>query len=73
MADASYLTIGKVVKKLQARYPDLTVSKVRFLEDEGLIEPSRTPGGYRLYSPADVERLETILYLQKEHFSIIFR
>lgn len=68
MADSSYLTIGKVVKKLQPRYPDLTVSKVRFLEDEGLLEPSRTPGGYRLYAPADIERLETILYLQKEHF-----
>lgn len=68
MADASYLTIGKVVKKLQVRYPDLTVSKVRFLEDEGLLTPSRTPGGYRLYSPADVRRLETILHLQKTRF-----
>ena len=50
MADASYLTIGKVVKKLQAQYPDLSVSKVRYLQDEGLLNPSRTPGGYRLYS-----------------------
>ena len=68
MADAGYLTIGKVVKRLQQRFPDLTVSKVRFLEEEGLVEPSRTPGGYRLYSGRDVERLETILYLQKERF-----
>ena len=45
MADASYLTIGKVVKKLQAQYPDLSVSKVRYLQDEGLLNPSRTPGG----------------------------
>lgn len=68
MADASYLTIGKVVKKLQAQYPDLSVSKVRYLQDEGLLNPSRTPGGYRLYSQRDVRRLETILYLQKNRF-----
>ena len=48
MADAGYLTIGKVVSKLQEQYPDLSVSKVRYLEDEGLLTPSRTPGGYRL-------------------------
>lgn len=68
MPDAGYLTIGKVVKRLQQRYPDLSVSKVRYLEDEGLITPSRTPGGYRLYSQHDVNRLETILHLQKTRF-----
>ncbi|MBR2683369.1 MAG: MerR family transcriptional regulator [Atopobiaceae bacterium] len=68
MPDAGYLTIGKVVKKLQERYPDLSVSKVRYLEDEGLLTPSRTPGGYRLYSHNDIKRLETILYLQKNRF-----
>lgn len=68
MADAGYLTIGKVVKKLQQQYPDLTVSKVRYLQDEGLLNPSRTPSGYRLYSQRDVRRLETILYLQKNRF-----
>lgn len=68
MPDAGYLTIGKVVKRLQQRYPDLSVSKVRYLEDEGLINPSRTPGGYRLYSQHDVNRLETILHLQKTRF-----
>lgn len=68
MADAGYLTIGKVVKRLQQRYPDLSVSKVRYLEDEGLITPARTPGGYRLYSQHDVSRLETILHLQKTRF-----
>ena len=68
MADAGYLTIGKVVKRLQQHYPDLSVSKVRFLEDEGLINPSRTPGGYRLYSQHDIRRLETILHLQKTRF-----
>ena len=68
MADAGYLTIGKVVRKLQEQYPDLSVSKVRYLEDEGLLTPSRTPGGYRLYSSRDIQRLETILYLQKTKF-----
>lgn len=68
MADAGYLTIGKVVSKLQESYPDLSVSKVRYLEDEGLLTPSRTPGGYRLYSARDIQRLETILYLQKSRF-----
>lgn len=68
MPDAGYLTIGKVVKKLQQQYPELSVSKVRYLEDEGLITPSRTPGGYRLYSQHDIHQLETILYLQKNRF-----
>jgi len=68
MADAGYLTIGKVVKRLQGQYPDLSISKVRYLEDEGLLNPSRTPSGYRLYSQHDVKRLETILYLQKNRF-----
>lgn len=68
MADAGYLTIGKVVKRLQPQYPDLSISKVRYLEDEGLLTPSRTPSGYRLYSQHDVHRLEKILYLQKNHF-----
>lgn len=68
MPDAGYLTIGKVVKRLQPQYPDLSVSKVRYLEDEGLLTPSRTPGGYRLYSSRDVRRLERILFLQKSRF-----
>lgn len=68
MADAGYLTIGKVVKRLRPQYPDLSISKVRYLEDEGLLTPSRTPSGYRLYSQRDVHRLETILYLQKNRF-----
>lgn len=68
MADAGYLTIGKVVRRLQEQYPDLSVSKVRYLEDEGLLTPSRTPGGYRLYSSRDIQRLESILFLQKSRF-----
>jgi len=68
MPDAGYLTIGKLVKKLKPQYPDLSISKVRYLEDEGLLNPSRTPSGYRLYSQHDMRRLETILYLQKHRF-----
>ena len=63
-----YLTIGEVVEKLAETYPDLTISKVRFLEDEGLVSPERTPGGYRTFRPADVQRLELVLRLQREHF-----
>lgn len=68
MADEGFLTIGKVVKRLQAQYPELSVSKVRYLEEEGLVTPRRTPGGYRLYSQRDIDRLERILHLQKTRF-----
>lgn len=68
MSDFEYLTIGKLVQKLQGEYPDLTVSKVRYLEDEGLLHPLRSTGGYRKYSPKDVSRLESILYMQKHRF-----
>ena len=61
-------TIGQVVKKLSAAYPDLSVSKVRFLEAEGLISPARTKGGYRTYSEHDVDRLEKVRRLQKTCF-----
>lgn len=63
-----YLTIGEVVEKLLPAHPDLTISKVRFLEDERLISPERTAGGYRKYHPTDVQRLELVLRLQKDHF-----
>ncbi|MDO8881137.1 MAG: MerR family transcriptional regulator [Coriobacteriia bacterium] len=63
-----YLTIGEVVEQLQPTFPDLSISKVRFLEDEQLITPERTAGGYRMFRPADVQRLELVLRLQKEHF-----
>lgn len=63
-----YLTIGEVVEKLRTSFSDLTISKVRYLEDEGLITPDRTPGGYRTFRPADVQRLELILRLQRDHF-----
>lgn len=61
-------SIGAAVEKLQARYPDLSISKVRYLEDEGLLTLERSSGGYRLFSDDDVARLSEILRLQKEHF-----
>jgi DNA-binding transcriptional MerR regulator len=63
-----YLTIGEVVEALESAHPDLSISKVRFLEEEGLITPERTAGGYRKFSSDDVGRIEMILRLQKDHF-----
>jgi DNA-binding transcriptional MerR regulator len=63
-----YLTIGELVENLVPAHPDLTISKVRFLEDEGLVTPERTAGGYRKFSTSDVARVDLILRLQKEHF-----
>lgn len=63
-----YLTIGEVVTKLSAAYPDLSISKLRFLEEEGLISPERTAGGYRKFSHTDAARVELVLRLQREHF-----
>jgi DNA-binding transcriptional MerR regulator len=62
------LTIGAVVKQLEREFPDISISKVRYLEDQKLLSPRRTPGGYRLYGPADVDRLRTILRLQRDEF-----
>jgi DNA-binding transcriptional MerR regulator len=65
---AKALTIGAVCKGLQQEYPDISISKIRYLEDQKLITPRRTPGGYRLYSANDVARLRTILRLQRDEF-----
>ncbi len=62
------LTIGAVVKQLEREFPDISISKVRYLEDQKLLSPRRTQGGYRLYAPADVARLRTILRLQRDEF-----
>jgi DNA-binding transcriptional MerR regulator len=62
------LTIGAVVKQLDREFPDISISKIRYLEDQKLLSPRRTPGGYRLYAPADVDRLRTILRLQRDEF-----
>ena len=61
-------TIGSVCEGLRTEFPDISVSKIRYLEDQGLITPSRTRGGYRLFSAEDVERLTTILRLQRDEF-----
>jgi DNA-binding transcriptional MerR regulator len=67
-ADRGLRTIGSVCDGLREEFPDISVSKIRYLEDQGLIAPSRTRGGYRLFSPEDVERLTTILRLQRDEF-----
>lgn len=62
------LTIGTVCGMLKEEFPDISISKIRYLEDQGLLAPRRTQGGYRLFSDEDVERLETILRLQRDEF-----
>jgi DNA-binding transcriptional MerR regulator len=61
-------TIGAVCARLQPEFSDISISKIRYLEDQGLLTPKRTRGGYRLFSEDDVERLETILRLQRDEF-----
>ncbi len=61
-------TIGAVCARLRAEFPDVSISKIRYLEDQGLLRPRRTRGGYRLFSDGDIERLETILRLQRDEF-----
>jgi DNA-binding transcriptional MerR regulator len=65
---ARQLTIGTVCGTLKDEFPDISISKIRYLEDQGLLAPRRTQGGYRLFSEEDVERLETILRLQRDEF-----
>jgi DNA-binding transcriptional MerR regulator len=62
------LTIGTVCRRLQAEFADVSISKIRYLEDQGLLTPKRTQGGYRLFSEEDVDTLETILRLQRDEF-----
>ena len=64
----AYLGIGEVLAQLQAEFPDVSVSKIRFLENEGLIQPARSPSKYRKFSPADVERLRYILTAQRDRY-----
>ena len=65
---AKSLTIGAVTKALSQEFPDISISKIRYLEDQKLLTPRRTPGGYRLYTTSDVSRLRTILRLQRDEF-----
>jgi DNA-binding transcriptional MerR regulator len=62
------LTIGAVCKQLEREFPEISISKIRYLEDQKLLAPRRTQGGYRLYSATDVDRLRTILRLQRDEF-----
>ena len=62
------LSIGLVLERLQGEFPDLTISKLRFLETEGLVTPERAPSGYRLYTEEDVRRLRYVLTAQRDRF-----
>jgi DNA-binding transcriptional MerR regulator len=62
------MSIGEVLSLLRADFPEVSISKIRFLESEGLIEPERTPSGYRKFSHRDVERLRYVLTSQREHY-----
>ncbi|MEU8529360.1 MULTISPECIES: MerR family transcriptional regulator [Streptomyces] len=62
------VSIGTVLNQLRDEFPEVTISKIRFLEAEGLVEPQRTASGYRKFSPQDVERLAQILRMQRDHY-----
>jgi DNA-binding transcriptional MerR regulator len=66
--ERAYLSIGEVLALLKEEFPDVTISKIRFLESQGLLDPERTPSGYRKFYDTDVERLQWILRQQREHF-----
>lgn len=67
-SDGRLVSIGTVLNTLREEFPEVTISKIRFLEAEGLVEPRRTPSGYRKFSPEDVERLAGILRMQRDHY-----
>src|ERR1044072_1031740 len=62
------MSIGEVLAELRPEFPDVSISKTRFLEPEGLVEPARTPSGYRKFSHADVARLRYVLAAQRDHY-----
>ena len=64
----AYLSIGEVLSKLRIDFSDITISKIRFLESEGLIEPQRTPSGYRKFTNSDLERLRFVLLAQRDQY-----
>jgi DNA-binding transcriptional MerR regulator len=64
----AYFGIGEVIAQLRAEFPDISVSKIRFLEAEGLIQPARSPSGYRKFGPGDVDRLRYILTAQRDRY-----
>ncbi|MEI7031528.1 MerR family transcriptional regulator [Streptomyces pratensis] len=67
-AEARSMSIGTVLIQLRDEFPEVTISKIRFLEAEGLVEPQRTPSGYRKFSARDVERLAQVLRMQRDHY-----
>jgi DNA-binding transcriptional MerR regulator len=68
VAERAFMSIGEVLTLLKDEFPDVTISKIRFLESQGLLDPERTPSGYRKFYDTDVERLRWILRQQREHF-----
>jgi DNA-binding transcriptional MerR regulator len=62
------MNIGEVLARLRPDFPDVTISKIRFLESEGLVEPQRTPSGYRKFDHDDVQRLRYVLAAQRDHY-----
>ena len=64
----AYLSIGEVLSKLRGEFPDITISKIRFLESEGLIDPQRTPSGYRKFTVVDLDRLRYVLAAQRDQY-----
>ncbi|RPE45510.1 MerR-like DNA binding protein [Streptomyces sp. Ag109_O5-1] len=66
--ETGLMSIGTVLNVLRDEFPEVTISKIRFLESEGLIEPRRTPSGYRKFSAGDVERLGHVLRMQRDHY-----
>ncbi|GHF75165.1 MerR family transcriptional regulator [Streptomyces mashuensis] len=67
-AEGRLVSIGTVLTVLREEFPEVTISKIRFLESEGLVEPRRTPSGYRKFSTRDVERLAYVLRMQRDHY-----
>ncbi|QLD12841.1 transcriptional regulator FtsR [Microbacterium oleivorans] len=72
-AAAGHLSIGQVLARLSPEFPALSSSKLRYLEDQGIVTPTRTGSGYRKFSSADVERLRTALTLQRDHYMPLAR
>src|SRR5258707_5976080 len=68
VVERAHLSIGEVLALLQEEFPDITISKIRFLESQGLLDPERTPSGYRKFYEPDLTRLRWILTQQRDHF-----
>jgi DNA-binding transcriptional MerR regulator len=68
MPTRNYQSIGEVLVSVKTEFPDITISKIRFLESEGLIDPERTPSGYRKFYDKDLDRLKSILRMQRDEY-----